>query len=181
VIVRRALGALVTRPSRRDWAEAALAALAAGAVGYALGMRSGLFRPGPSDHRGLVGTALLTLVTPALGEELVFRGALIPSRTERPSAAAEMTLSTALFTLWHVLEARTFLRPAAPVFLRVDFLLLAALEGAVCAVLRRRSGSIWTCVALHWAEVMVWKLWLGGPSLASLAGQLGGSGRSSRR
>lgn len=169
MILRRVALSLATPPRARDWGEAALAAAVAGGLGYALGRRTGLFQPQRADLRGALGTALLTFVVPALGEELVFRAALIPSRSERPSARAEATLATALFTLWHVLQARTFLRAAAPIFLRTDFLALAALEGAVCALLRRRSGSIWTSVALHWAEVMVWKLWLGGPSLASLA------------
>jgi predicted Abi (CAAX) family protease len=72
------------------------------------------------------------------------------------------------FTLWHVATALTILPGARATFLRADFLAIAALEGAVCAWLRRRTGSVWPGVALHWAEVMVWKTWLGGPSLGAL-------------
>jgi membrane protease YdiL (CAAX protease family) len=46
----------------------------------------------------------------------------------------------------------------------------AAALGASAAWLRRRSGSVWPAVALHWAGVLVWKTWLGGPTLAGLAG-----------
>jgi predicted Abi (CAAX) family protease len=126
-------------------------------------------------------SALLVLATPALGEELLFRAVLTPSREEQPDDVAALFPSTIAFTLWHVLTALTILPSARPIFLRPDFLAIAALEGLVCGWLRRRTGSVWPGVALHWAEVMVWKTWLGGPDLADLAQAPGKVGSSSRR
>ena len=98
---------------------------------------------------------------PALGEELVFRGLLIPGRDAAPQAVGAVALSTALFVLWHPLQTLWW-NEAAAVFLRPDFLAIVALLGLLCALLRRRSGSIWPGVALHWAVVVGWKGWLAG-------------------
>jgi uncharacterized protein len=163
-LARRTWRSSTALPSPRHWAETLALGVAAGAAGYALGRATGLFRPRPGAPR--LADALAVLVVPALGEELIFRGALTPSRDEVRDDVRAVAGSTALFTLWHVLEAATFMRGARATFLRPDFLALAALEGVVCAWLRRRTGSIWPGVLLHAAEVFVWKTWLGGDDLS---------------
>ena len=160
--------ALRTRTSATEWAETLLVGAAAGGAAYAVSRRMGLFRPAAAPIPSL-GSALLVLLTPALGEELLFRAALTPSREEERSDIAAILPSTAAFTAWHVLTALTNLPAARPIFLRPDFLATAAIEGLVGGWLRRRTGSVWPGVLLHWAEVMVWKTWLGGPDLADLA------------
>ena len=176
----RAVRALRAPPTARDWAEAAALGLVAGAVGYAIGRRTGLFQPRPAPLP-MVAVALGILLTPAFGEEFWFRGVLTRSREEQPDDLAALLPSTAAFTAWHVLTALTILPGARTTFLRPDFLTLAALEGLVCGWLRRRTGSIWPGVLLHWAEVIVWKTWLGGPDFADLAQTPGKVGSSSRR
>lgn len=162
----RARRAAFAWPGARGWGETLALGAAAGLAGYVLGRRTGLFRPAPG--RPSLVAALGVLIVPALGEELLFRGALTPGREENADDLTAVAGSTAAFTLWHVVEALTFLPGARSTFLRPDFLVLAALEGAVCGWLRRRTGSIWPGVLLHAAEVFVWKTWLGGPPLASL-------------
>jgi predicted Abi (CAAX) family protease len=110
--------------------------------------------------------ALRALLIPALGEELFFRAALAPGREEGGRVAAPIVNSTLLFTLWHVVETG-FLPGSAATFLRADFLTLAALLGLACAILRWRSNSIWTAVALHWIVVVAWQGWFGGPSFGA--------------
>ncbi len=61
-----------------------------------------------------------------------------------------------------MVEAETFLRAAAPMFLRPDFLAIAGTLGIGCAFVRRLNGSLWPAVALHWVMVGVWQTWLGG-------------------
>lgn len=161
----RVLRALRTRPSGRDWTELPLASAALAATAGPLGLAAGLFTPGPADTADLLRIAPLAFVIPALGEELAFRAALIPDRTEAAGAASAVALSTALFVAWHLVEAFTFLPAARGLFTRPDFLACAACLGLACALLRRRSGSIWTAVLLHWGAVVVWKTWLGGPLL----------------
>jgi predicted Abi (CAAX) family protease len=176
----RAGRALATTPRVRGWVETAAVGAAVGAVGYLLGRRTGLFQPTPAPPPSLAAAASI-LLTPALGEELWFRAVLTPSRDEQPSHLAALLPSTTAFTAWHVLTALTILPRARRLFLRPDFLALAALEGLACGWLRRRTGSVWPGVVLHWAEVLVWKTWLGGPALADLAQAPGSVGSSSRR
>jgi predicted Abi (CAAX) family protease len=162
-VAGRAWRAVRTAPSARGWAETLAVAGVVGAIGYAVGRRTGLFQPAPGRPR--LGDALTILVVPALGEELLFRAALTPSRAETPGDLRAIGASTLAFTAWHVLEALTFLPGARRTFLRSDFLALCALEGLACAWLLRRTGSVWPGVVLHWAEVFVWKTWLGGAAL----------------
>jgi len=157
----RVARALRTRPTARDGVELLLAAVASALILGPLGTATGLLTPVPAD--GLARIALVALVFPALAEELVFRGALIPDRTETPHAGRAIAVPTLLFVLWHVLEAYTVFPGARGLLTRPDFLLSAGVLGLLCALLRRRSGSLWTAVALHWAAVVVWKSGLGGP------------------
>ncbi|MES1200465.1 MAG: CPBP family glutamic-type intramembrane protease [Pseudomonadota bacterium] len=147
-----------------DAAELAVAAIAFALCADIIGTPSGLIQWSPRAPSALASLALRAFFIPALGEEVMFRGALIPSRQEAPHPARAIAVSTALFTLWHVLET-LWLPGAAATFLRADFLALAALLGFLCALLRWRSGSLWTAVALHWLVVVTWQGWFGGPSL----------------
>ena len=164
----RLLRALTTQPRRRDWAELAAATAALTLVVGPLGFWTGLltWRPRPPGEVAIL--ALSALIAPGLGEELPFRGLLIPDRRETHRAWLAVAVSTVLFCLWHVVEATTFLPKAGPLFLRPDFLAWTVLLGLACAALRRRSGSIWTAVLLHWVAVVAWQGWLGGPGLNDL-------------
>jgi predicted Abi (CAAX) family protease len=159
---------LATVPTGRDVIElglaAALVAAVVGPAGFATGLLTWRPRPGPEVLR----LAAAALLAPGLGEEAPFRGALVPDRREAISPALPILLSTGVFSLWHLVEATTFLPRARPLFLRADFLAWTVLLGLVCAVLRRRSGSLWPAVLLHWAAVVAWQGWLGGPGAAEL-------------
>ncbi|MEQ1709753.1 MAG: CPBP family glutamic-type intramembrane protease [Terricaulis sp.] len=163
MIARRVWLACTTTPTPRDIAEGALALALFAALSALLGAATGLlhYAPRPADEVALL--ALRALLIPALGEEFVFRAMLVPSRDEAPNALRPIALSVVLFAAWHVVET-LFLPGSAATFLRADFLALAALLGLLCAILRWRSGSIWTAVALHWIIVVAWQGWFGGPS-----------------
>ena len=160
--LRRLGRALRTAPSRRDWLEAAGAFLLLGLIALPLGLSGGLFATSVTRWDVLARTAVVALLVPALAEEAVFRGLLVPDRTETSAAWAWIGLSTALFVAWHPLETMWLPQTWAAPFLRPDFLVIAAILGLACAVLRHRSGSLWTAVAVHWAAVVCWKTWLGG-------------------
>ena len=161
--LRRLGRALRTAPSRRDWLEAAGALMLLGLVAIPSGLATGQFALTTTRWDLLARTAIVVLIVPSLFEEAIFRGMLVPSREETEGGWSWVLLSTALFTAWHPLETLWLPREWAAPFVRADFLAMAALLGLACAVLRRRSGSLWTAVALHWAAVVCWKLWLGGP------------------
>lgn len=160
-LLQRLRSGLTTLPGPRDWLELALAALALTALIGPVGFATGLLRwaPRPLDPLAMLGVFFI----PALGEELLFRGVWIPERSEGRPAARPILWTTVAFSLWHVLETR-WLPRAAPLFLRADFLAWTFLLGLACALLRRRSGSLWPPVILHWAAVVAWETWLGGPA-----------------
>lgn len=137
------------------------------ALELAIGVWGGFLKPSPPDWTVLPGALLLAVFVPALGEELVFRGLLIPGREENGKAWRAILLSTALFVGWHVLEALTFMQGAAHIFLRPDFLATTAVLGLACGVMRHRTGSLWPAVLLHWLEVAGWQIWFGGGLLGT--------------
>jgi predicted Abi (CAAX) family protease len=153
---------LRTWPTARGWAlSAAIGSAALGLLGV-IGFSTGLYAVHPANTAHLAFRLAETLVAPAMGEELVFRGLLMPGRTESSRFLAPLAVSTGAFTLWHVFEAETFLRAAAAMFLRPDFLACAATLGVGCAIVRWLTGSLWPAVALHWIMVAIWQTWLGG-------------------
>jgi predicted Abi (CAAX) family protease len=161
VLLRRLRSGLTTLPRLRDWLELLLLAAVLGAITIPVGLWTGLLclTPRPLDPAAMA-TAFFV---PALGEELMFRGAWIPDRREGRGAALPILLTTIAFSSWHILET-TWLPKAETLFRRPDFLAWTALLGLACALLRRRSGSLWPPVILHWAVVVAWETWLGGPS-----------------
>jgi predicted Abi (CAAX) family protease len=159
----RLVSSLATLPTAQGWLLCAGLAVATTAVMAAVGFSTGFYHLTPTQP-GLALRLLTVLFVPALGEEIPFRGVLTPDRDEPARPRLEIAISTALYTLWHVFEALTFLKSAAKVFLRPDFLLCCAVLGLGCAIMRRQTGSLWPAVILHWAVVVVWQTWLGGVS-----------------
>lgn len=150
-------------PSARDWGFCLAVSLVTLATMAAIGFSTGLYRLTPTQP-GLPLRLLTVLFVPALGEEIPFRGLLTPGPGEGRRPWLAIAFATGLYVLWHVVEALTFLPGAAAVFLRPDFLACCAVLGLGCAVTKRRTGSVWPAVVLHWALVVVWQTWLGGVS-----------------
>jgi predicted Abi (CAAX) family protease len=152
---------LTTLPTPSGWALCGGIALITGALMAAIGFTTDLYALTPAAP-GLPLRLLTVLFVPALGEEIPFRGLLVPGpEAKRPWPA--IAISTALYVAWHPLEALTFL-PHATMFLRPDFLACTAILGLGCALMRWRTGSLWPAVMLHGGFVVVWQTWLGGVS-----------------
>ena len=158
---------LTRRPSMADGLDLVLALVAFGVAANVLGRDLLAFDLIPLAT--FLPMAVLALLTPAVAEEVVFRGLLIRNGSIS-SASLTLAASTALFVVWHVVESLTFLPGARLLFLRGDFLVLAAVLGLLCGLLRLRSGGLWTAIALHWLVVVIWKAMLGGPTLTNLVG-----------
>jgi predicted Abi (CAAX) family protease len=163
----RLLRASSTWPDARGWIFAAATGAATLAAMAAVGFSSGLYAIGPARTQGLPLRLLSVLIAPAIGEEAVFRGLMIPGRDQTRRPWRDLAVATGIFTLWHVAEAETFLPAARPMFLRPDFLTCAAILGLGCGVMRQRTSSIWPGVGLHWLMVNLWQTWLGGFVLES--------------
>lgn len=156
--------ALTTLPAAQGWALCGLIGLATGVLMAVIGFTTGLYTLTPAVP-GLPLRLLTVLFVPALGEEIPFRGLLVPGpEVRRPWPA--IAISTALYVAWHPLEVLTFL-PHATMFLRPDFLACTAILGLGCAIMRWRTGSLWPAVLLHGGFVVVWQTCLGGVSALS--------------
>ena len=161
--LRRLRRSLTTLPDARGWALCGQIAAVTGLAMAALGFSTGLYAVTPAVP-GLPLRLLTVLFVPALGEEIPFRGLLVPGRDETARPWLAIALSTALYVAWHPLEALSFL-PGAAMFLRPDFLACTAILGLACAVMRWRTGSLWPAVILHGGFVVIWQTWLGGVRL----------------
>lgn len=152
---RRVREAVTTVPGSRGWLETFAVGLAFCAVALPLGLSSGVLRPTAAPAAAFP-LLLRTFFVPSLVEELVFR--VLPP----PRSAGAALLA---YVLSHPLNALLFLPSARDVFYGPVFLLLTALLGGSCALLYRRTRSLWPPVALHWLAVAGWLLFLGGESV----------------
>ncbi len=141
--------------------SAGVGAVTLAAVG-AVGFSTGLYALHPTQAAGLPLRLLTVLAAPAFCEEAVFRGLLIPGRSETARPWLAFPLAILTFVAWHVVEAETVLPAATSLFERPDFLACAGLLGLGCGWIRWRTGSLWPAVALHWLMVTIWQTWLGG-------------------
>jgi uncharacterized protein len=153
--------AVRTWPDAQAWRRAALEVLWALPLLVAIAWCGGLIEPSQSPSAGqLARLALGLLIAPAVGEELLFRAGLIP---RDPPRAGWVILSVLLFVGWHPLQAVTIGPPWAEAFLDPWFLACVAVLGTALARIYAAARSIWPCVVTHWAVVLVWKAFLGGP------------------
>ncbi|WP_324749294.1 CPBP family glutamic-type intramembrane protease [Sphingomonas sp. LY54] len=156
--------ALVTIPDRaalrRALAELAWSLPLIVALGYA----GGLMEWGWAEDSALLARlALVALVAPAFGEELLFRVIALPTPGQ-PAPAWRYILPVLLFVAWHPPQALLFGPSWGEVVLNPWFLACVAVFGTAASRLYLATGSIWPSVALHWLVVVGWKAWFGAPS-----------------
>lgn len=160
---RRIDAALRTWPNRAGWSFSVSAGLFGLALIGLIARAGGLahFQPVPVGMAWLR-IALIVIVLPSLGEELIFRALLVPQPDQVfPLWRAIATI--ALFVAWHPFQALTFGPPWSALFLAPSFLAAVFVLGATLTAIYRKTGSIWPCVAVHWFLVASWKLLFGGP------------------
>jgi uncharacterized protein len=119
----------------------------------------------PSFDATILRLAIVAIVAPAIGEELLFRVALLPQ--PRPGSSLPLfalTLSVVLFVVWHPIQIVVFGPHWARTVLDPWFLAAVAAFGVASARLYWKTGTIWPSVALHWLVVVGWKALLNGPS-----------------
>lgn len=154
-VLTRPLRALATLPTAAGWAHAALIGLVAALAIALVAAASGFLAFAPR----LTPAILTAFLVPAFAEELVFRGFVTTRRA--------LIVSTVLFTLWHVVEALTFL-PGATLFLTPGFLAAAAILGLAAGLMRLATGSLWPPILFHGTVVALWQGLFGAPDLAHL-------------
>ncbi|MEM8674945.1 MAG: CPBP family glutamic-type intramembrane protease [Cyanobacteria bacterium P01_G01_bin.67] len=130
-----------------------------------LGWRSGFLRWAPQSQSIIVRVMLTSLIAPAILEELIFRGLLLPYPANSISLESYIGwagFSLGLFIIYHPLNAVTFFPQARVVFFNPVFLILAAALGLVCTITYWQTASLWIPVIIHWLAVVLWLLCFGG-------------------
>lgn len=158
------IAGLGTWPTRRGWTTTLAMGSVFALTGAALGAWDGWLTLTPLTNL-IAWAALLviTLLVPALSEEIVFRGVLYhPGGQSTTSRTLREVLPLSLFIAWHPLQWFAQVPWAKPVFVAPSFLICVGVLGLLCQLLRRETGSLWPPVALHWAAVVTWKGVLGG-------------------
>jgi predicted Abi (CAAX) family protease len=162
--------ALTTIPDWRTWRTCALIYGLFLVCALPVGLLSRLLRPGAAHLTppALIASGLLLFVQPALVEEIVFRGLLLPrngaslprGRLVRVAGAA-----LAVYVVSHPINARLFRPQVLGLFESTPYLVLATLLGLACTTAYLISRSIWPSVAIHWLTVVIWIWLLGGQAL----------------
>jgi predicted Abi (CAAX) family protease len=162
--------ALTTIPDWRTWRTCGLVYGLFLIGAFPVGVLSGLVRVDPASltRNELVGSGLLLFVHPALAEELVFRGLLLP-RDGRSWPRGRLLLvvgaALAAYVASHPINALLFRPQVVGLFESTPYLALTTLLGLTCTATYLISRSIWPSVAIHWLTVVTWLWLLGGKAL----------------
>ncbi len=130
-----------------------------------IGFYSGLFKPGIADSKLFYFLPFTLFIFPSFLEEVFFRGIIIPHNTLEKglkSVIISTMISTVLFVLWHPLNSLTINPKAQPIFLNPYFLAITFFLGISCSLSYICTKSLWVPVIIHWLNVLVWVLFLGG-------------------
>jgi predicted Abi (CAAX) family protease len=127
-----------------------------------LGLPSSFLQWNPCRSLTTIARITVTsLVAPALLEEIVFRGWLLPAPVDNLLFGTYILwaiLSLFLFVVYHPLNALTFFPQGRETFFDPIFLCLAAGLGIICTITYYQTGSLWLPVIIHWLTVVIWLL-----------------------
>jgi uncharacterized protein len=135
-----------------------------------IGLASGLLRVDVASASvfDAIQIAALLFIQPALFEEIVFRGLLLP-RDVRSMPRSRVILvagvALAVYVASHPLNAWLFRPQVLSLFSSVAYLALATLLGLACTIAYFISRSIWPPVLIHWLTVVAWIGLFGGRAL----------------
>lgn len=159
--------AFSTLPSFDSWLLSAALLLILALISLPIGFKFGFLQLDilKASWIKFVYIIAVSLLFPAISEELFFRVLLLPHPTENASTVTLWfwgCIGLAMFVFYHPLNALSFLPSAIKTFFNPVFLLLAALLGIVCTIAYLQSGSLWPPAIIHWVVVVVWLLLLAG-------------------
>ena len=163
--------ALTTLPDVRTWLACALVYALFLVVAATIGLASGLIRVDVSHAGDAIRIAPLLFIQPALFEEIVFRGVLLPRDVRsmpRSVAAVVAGLALVLYVASHPLNAWAFRPQVLSLFSSPAYLVLTTLLGLTCTAAYWISRSIFPSVLIHWLTVVAWTGFLGGRALLHL-------------
>jgi predicted Abi (CAAX) family protease len=158
---------LITVPKGSDIQFSLVVFLVYMAVTLPIGFYSGFFTITvlQADTLVIIVLPISLFFIPALFEEIVFRGLLLPHRERRVSTKSLMfyaAFSIVVFIAWHPLNAMTINPIAYSMFTDPVFLCLAALMAIACTITYLKTGSLWVPITIHWLTVVIWVFFLSG-------------------
>ena len=163
---------LLEWPTTDEWLISFLTLILYALIARWVGLRSGLIKRNKIAHslwqRLFLG--LRVLIHPALVEESIFRGLLVPSPTISSWSSTVLAWhlgSLLLFVLAHPANSLFFRRRARHMFTHPLFLLLATYLGVCTSALYVYSQSLWPSILFHGIVVYVWLAYYGGHSAFS--------------
>jgi len=164
----RVTRSLTTWPDAAGWRASLLAFALFSAFSIGFGFASGFFTVTPTAMPPVKFASVMAILFffPGIFEELIFRGLVLPHRSEDRSPEQlrrALAISVVIFILWHVVNAWLTFPVARPVFWDLRFLTIVAGLGWACGWAYLRTGSLWPSVLIHWSIVVIWKACLGGP------------------
>ncbi|TFH32148.1 MAG: CPBP family intramembrane metalloprotease [Anaerolineales bacterium] len=158
---------LLAWPHVDEWLFCGLAALLFGLFARWFGLRSGLIKKEKtalsSGQRIVFGVRVF--LHPALVEESIFRGLLLPSPASEsltPAVATWYLVSLLLFIGAHPLNGFLLRKSARRVFTNPAFITLAGLLGLFASAMYAYSGSLWPPILFHGVMVYTWLVHYGG-------------------
>jgi predicted Abi (CAAX) family protease len=162
--------AFTTMPDVGTWLKCASVFAVFVACAGSIGLLSGFLHPTTAHltAHDVLSTAALVLIQPALLEEVVFRGLLLPRNARSVSRRRLVVVAAgalALYVVSHPANAMLFRPDVLHVFANPIYLLLAALLGIACTAAYFISKSLWPPVLIHWLAVLLWLWFLGGQAL----------------
>jgi len=162
--------AITTIPDARSWRACALVYLLFLTCAAPIGLLSGLLKPGVPRQSATetIAAGVFLFARPALVEEIVFRGLLLPRDPRsipRSRAVPVAIVALAVYVGAHPLNALLTWPASLTVFGNPVYLGLTTLLGIACTAAYWISKSIWPPVAMHWVTVIVWLWLLGGQTL----------------
>lgn len=109
---------------------------------------------------------VIAIFTPSLPEETLYRVLFLPHPSELVRTGDLLLtsgISVFLYVIAHPLLALVAWPWSRHIFYRPAFLLIVALLGVACTLVYMRTGSVWAPTLIHWATIVGWKLFFGGP------------------
>ena len=168
MLLYRLQTAFSTLPDLSGWLVTLLLFAGFASVTFMVLRVSGLFTFSPTrlPLKSVLLLVVVAVFTPSLPEEVLYRVLLLPHPTESVSLGTHSLwsgLSLALFVAAHPFTAWSVWHWSRRIFYRPAFLVIVALLGTVCTVAYLYTGSVWAPVSIHWATIVGWKLFFGGP------------------
>ena len=166
--VARIKRSLTTWPDPSGWRATWLVFCIFSLLAIGFGFGSGFFSllPTAMPPAKFAMVMVILFFFPGIFEELIFRGLVLPHRSEGHSAERlrwALAISVVIFILWHVVNAWLTFPVARAVFWDLRFITIVAGLGWACGWIYLRTGSLWPSVLIHWSIVVIWKACLGGP------------------